>query len=219
MGGGGQAELVGSFPQLEVKIDLTVVLAFPATQSDIDAIEVGFQAGSNLLFDASDGRVSIRNVRITNKQSDYDNADIIIYPVTGNAGAFGRIGDRNGVGIVMYRSDLSAFTVAHELGHYAIGLLDEYAGNTIEDDCSTGGGPPYGRCIDLDQVDESNNCIMDGTEGVQTFDALSNRCLLNPTGFASTESAASTITICAGRRARWNARTWQASFAMRPEPS
>lgn len=141
-------------------IDLTAYFLFPPSAKDkLDAISM-FEDASELLWNASEGQLRIGKVRLTDRREEQELSDVWISDERGRSNAHVDGLERRGARALIYR-EWNGFTLAHEIGHLALGLRDEYAEAFYEE---TRTGLPYcsgmGKCIEDSAIDASNNCIM-----------------------------------------------------------
>lgn len=125
--------------------DYCVSVRFNATPAQIQSIQAGFQRGSDVLADATDGQHRFGRVKIVNNSGASQAAEYWVHPSTGRANAtVGLYGER-GEHVNMYMdsdfllvngADGDAYTVAHEHAHHAYGVLDEYHGSNGPAECS-----------------------------------------------------------------------------------
>lgn len=125
--------------------DYCVSVRFKATSAQIASIQAGFQNGSDVLADATDGQHRFGRVKIVNDSGASQAAEYWVHAGTGRANAtVGRYGVR-GEHVNMFMdsdflkingADGDAYTVAHEHAHHAYGVLDEYSGSKGPAECA-----------------------------------------------------------------------------------
>jgi von Willebrand factor type A domain len=123
----------------------SVNFRFVPTQVDIDGLKAQLRAASLIICDATDGQARFGTIRITAGAAEEAEADIWVYAEPGRSGVsvfgdgsgFGRLGNH----ITLFQSGIDGITIAHELGHLAFGLFDEY-----DEQCRFGGSCGIGGC-------------------------------------------------------------------------
>lgn len=154
-------------------IDLIVELNW--FQPNLDYLKNTFTKASELLWDASEGQFRLGTITFRQNSVKSDVADILIEqwdrkPSTN--GGLGNIGSKSSHIAIGYQTLLSnsgeaPLIIAHEIGHYALGLADEYRIDHQPVECNAG---DYGTCFfDPNKLDgdagqpmdeHQNNCIM-----------------------------------------------------------
>lgn len=132
---------------------------FPPTSEQIGLVKSQIQRASQILCDATDGQIRITKAFLTQGGASEDRADIWFWPNGGRSGvSFYFNGSNLGTGgrhIDLFQGGIRADIIAHELGHHAFGLGDEY------DEQSRWGGPcGIGPGFDAGAWDERNHSIM-----------------------------------------------------------
>lgn len=167
------------------RYNFTVSVRFNATEVQLRQIEETFRRASHVLYDATDGQHQFGRITIVNNDgprftedgcftapSEASNmAEYWIEPQAGRAHAPGRYGI-HGQHVMLYFSsnfqqragaDGDAYTIAHEHGHHAYDLGDEYSGPMVQGaECAAEADTPAlnfclmdnyfvrgGRCPDL----------------------------------------------------------------------
>ena len=169
-------------------IDLTVNLRFPATADILSNVEAEITRASRIIWDATEGQLAFGEVRITCTNTDEDLADVWLYAegrrshasLDCDATTLGRSGRH-----VTQYDGLGRFgaVLAHELGHLALGLHDEYPKS----------GDCWGAnvCIEEDgtTVTERNQCLMQQAPGFSwtEFCVPSNHDLVRGDGLSCSE--------------------------------
>lgn len=117
--------------------DFCVSVRFNATQAQLDRIKQGFDAASQVLADATDGRHRFGNINIVNNGGAQEVAEFWINLSKDRAGApAGFYGDPRGRANLFFSADFagdgstavlnSAYAIAHEFAHLAYNVYDEY---------------------------------------------------------------------------------------------
>ena len=124
--------------------DLVVSLDWNPDQAARDGIlKAAFEAFAETVWDASEGKHKLRKVRVYLDGQEKKSADVYIRNAAGRANAnvngFGAAGGR--INMFMKTSgggtrtgQQVGLTLAHEMGHYAYGLYDEYKEAGTEND-------------------------------------------------------------------------------------
>jgi hypothetical protein len=140
-------------------IDVTVYFLFPPTADDIDRLEEQVTRASEKFWDASDGQLRFGTVTISCSAVDEDLADVWIYPQNGrsyaDSDADGSALGEPGRHITLFHEDIKGSTIAHEFGHLALGLGDEY-----REDNRFGACWGIGLCIEAADDTSRNQCLM-----------------------------------------------------------
>ncbi|MEZ4991435.1 MAG: VWA domain-containing protein, partial [Saprospiraceae bacterium] len=117
------------------------------------------RVANDAICDATDGQIVFGNITITSGSVNEAQADIWILPDPGRSGvSFWTDGSgfgRDGAHINLFSNGVDGRTIAHELGHLAFGIGDEY-----DEQCRWGGPCGIGPAIDPANVDDRNNTIM-----------------------------------------------------------
>lgn len=138
-----------------IEVDLTVYVAFLPTSEDLAYLQEQMQIAKDLLCDTTDARVWLNNVNVTVGEGSGRSADIYWYPDNARSNAlahvylYGRGDNLQGV------TTSNGTVIAHELGHYILGALDEYSDARANRDWC-GWGPSF----DEDLHDEVNTSLM-----------------------------------------------------------
>lgn len=165
-------------------IDLIVELNW--FQPNLDYLKNTFTKASELLWDASEGQFRLGTITFRQNSVKSDVADILIEqwdrkPSTN--GGLGNIGSKSSHIAIGYQTLLSnsgeaPLIIAHEIGHYALGLADEYRIDHQPVECNAG---DYGTCF----FDPNK---LDGDAG-QPMDEHQNNCIMQPTLFQGKASS------------------------------
>jgi len=150
----------GAISSATGEMDFDFNFRFPPTSDQIQDVKDALQRASEVLCDATDGQIRIGTVRLSAGGTDEDLADVWFHPQDGRsfvggislaATNFGVTGSR----IDLFQGGLSGDVLAHELGHQAFALGDEY------DEQRRFGGPcGIGPSFDSGTIDERNHSIM-----------------------------------------------------------
>lgn len=155
-------------------IDLTVLLRYPPPQADVAALAESAIAASATLCDVTEGQLRLGTVTLRASalgcedgdcQTGYDEADIVMSSTNSSgAGASSfcpdpalcvALGDL-GANITLSRYYLERPTVwAHEIGHYALGLVDTYEQYQCREY-----RPPYGQLFVCDTTTATTTSLM-----------------------------------------------------------
>ncbi len=148
---------------------------FPPISSQIQDVKDAIQGASELICDATDGQVLFGTVRLTEGAVDEDRGDIWFHPQQGRSAVNFYFDGSNlrrlGKHINLYQGGRFADIIAHELGHHAFGLGDEY-----NEQRRFGGPCGIGPSFDTGTVDEVNHSIMQQSGKVRCS-VTDQRCL------------------------------------------
>lgn len=140
-------------------MNFTVNFRYVPTASDIAAMETAIQEANDAICDATDGQIVFGNVTITAGSVNEDQADIWVLPDPGRSSvSFWTDGSgfgRDGAHVNLFSNGIDGRVIAHELGHLAFGIGDEY-----DEQCRWGGPCGIGPCFDPGTTDDRNNTIM-----------------------------------------------------------
>lgn len=140
-------------------MDFSVNFRYVPTPADLARIQAELNVANNIICDATDGQARFGTITITAGSDREDQADIWIYAEDGRSGltfwfngsGFGRLGAH----INLFQGGIDGGVIAHELGHLAFGLGDEY-----DEQCRWGGPCGIGPCFDPGAVNGQNNSLM-----------------------------------------------------------
>lgn len=140
-------------------MNFSVNFRFVPTAADVTAMQNALRVANDAICDATDGQIVFGTVTITAGAVGEAQADIWVLPDPGRSGvsfmtngsSFGRLGDH----ITLFSDGINGRVIAHELGHLAFGLGDEY-----DEQCRWGGPCGIGPAIDPANVDDRNNTLM-----------------------------------------------------------
>jgi hypothetical protein len=157
------ADCPGSSCQDRNIFNITVAVRFNATEAQLADIEAAFAAGSELLFDVTDGQAQFGQVTILNNSSG-SRGHYWITSAGGCAADTGSWGNYSGGNINISFPNADAPCVAHEFVHLVFDARDEY---------ETGCGLVYGAadCPDAAQGPNSaaeEACLMECCARVDT---------------------------------------------------
>ena len=152
------------------QIDFTVKFMFPPDQDFVDGFKFACMEASDILCEATEGQMWFGEITIVGGTSvNSDLADMFVYPYDGRAiASMCMMGpgipcyalEQPGGRILLYTTSPNSpffdpLTIAHEMGHLALDLGDEYDEQNYQGAC-WGIGP----CIEFDQTDAVNTCLM-----------------------------------------------------------
>ena len=136
----------------EGDIDFTVYFLFPPTEQQIEWLSDRIREASEVLCNATDGQMRFGQVVITGgfgADVDIDDADVWVCPSTSLGRSYATCGDITDpecrVGLLFDDFQASRIAIAHEFGHLALGLGDEYP---EEIDGTNSGDRRVGPCHD-----------------------------------------------------------------------
>lgn len=140
-------------------MNFTVNFRYVPTAADLTDMQNALRVANDAICDATDGQIVFGTVTITSGSVNEAQADIWVLPDPGRSGvsfwsdgsSFGRNGDH----INLFSDGIDGRVIAHELGHLAFGLGDEY-----DEQCRWGGPCGIGPAIDPANVDDRNNTLM-----------------------------------------------------------
>ena len=132
----------GKYSTLLGTWDFGVSMRFNATKQQLDRTKLEFGKASDLIYDASDGQQEFGDVFVCNNKGAGKAAEVWVLPpgTSWCSQAPGRFGVR-GQHIEQCYDDMvfsnakadGSWVVAHEWGHHAYGIKDEYSGPTNGD--------------------------------------------------------------------------------------
>ncbi|MBI4600655.1 MAG: HYR domain-containing protein [Planctomycetes bacterium] len=148
------------------EIFMTVTFAFPPSEEIRWQLREEITEASRILWDSTDGRIRIGDVTFACSPVVEDEAAMLVLPMGGRSRAemFGNRDDGYHKGlftlghhVTLFADDIVALTIAHELGHLALGLGDEY---DDQDRSELGDCWGYGQCLHPDLMSEVDQCLM-----------------------------------------------------------
>ncbi len=120
-------------------MEIGVTFLYPPTPAQLAQVKGQIQRASQILCDATDGQIRIKKAWLAEGGGAQDQGDIWIWPQDGRSGVsfyFSGAGlGTSGTHIDLFQGGIRADIIAHELGHLAFGLGDQY------DEQSRWGGP------------------------------------------------------------------------------
>ncbi len=157
--GQGQVEIDGSVGLIDLLVHIN-----PATGAQIADLEKVLDDASKTVWDATDGHFRIREVTfVPDDDMSFVSADIRVMATSDSktTGNLPGIGGNSHVQLGWQNAQSKmGYTLAHELGHYVLGLYDEYEmGGDLQ--CNS---VPYGYCVPTDQVDHEHYCLMQSVQ-------------------------------------------------------
>ncbi|QNF35183.1 VWA domain-containing protein [Adhaeribacter swui] len=163
-------------------MNFSVNYRYLPTPADITRLRRAIEGASDIICDATDGQIVFGTVTITAGGTNDDRADVWILPQNGRSGVsfflngsgLGTLGSH----IDLYQGGIDGGVLAHELGHLAFGLGDEY-----DEQCRWGGPCGIGPAFDPGTIDARNNTLMQQSGIDQTeFTVAANHDLLRGDG-------------------------------------
>ena len=140
-------------------LDVTVNFRFPPSEADLTNVRNQVTQASQVLWDASEGQLRFGKVTLTCGSVNEDLADMWVLPQPGRAGtSFWTDGSglgKRGLHVRQFLPSSTGTVIAHEFGHLALGLGDEYSEQSRFGACWG-----YGPCIDPANLSEQNQCLM-----------------------------------------------------------
>ncbi len=140
-------------------IDITLNVRFPPTPEIMAEIQAEVVAASEIIWDASEGQLRFGTVTIGCGNVNEDLADMWVFPQSGRAGTSfrcdGSLLGESGAHVTQFLPSSSGLVLAHEFGHLALGLGDEY-----DEQNRFGACWGFGRCMETDEITERNQCLM-----------------------------------------------------------
>ena len=158
-------------------MDFEVNFRFPPTAAQITQVKNALTDANAIICDATDGQIRFGNVRLTGGAADEDKAAIWILPETGRSGlsffSNGSALTTLGYHIVLYSNAINGGVIAHELGHHAFGLGEQY-----DEQRRFGGTCGIGRGFEIAAIDDRNNSIMQQSPNANEMSVASNHDLV-----------------------------------------
>jgi Mg-chelatase subunit ChlD len=140
-------------------MNFTINFRYVPTAADITNLQNEIRVANDAICDATDGQIVFGTVTITSGSVNEAQADIWILPDPGRSGvSFWSDGSgfgRDGAHINLFSNGIEGRVIAHELGHLAFGLGDEY-----DEQCRWGGACGIGPAFDAANIDDRNNTLM-----------------------------------------------------------
>lgn len=191
------------------QINITVNFRFPPTANDLNTFRQQVIDASHVLWDASEGQLRFGNVTIACGAVNEDLADMWVFAQSGRAGTTfwcdGSGLGRAGVHVSQFLPSSTGVVIAHEFGHLALGLGDEYSEQNRFGACWG-----YGQCIEAAAITNTNGCLMQQSGGASETEFCTNAghdlvqgnnaaCLVNPPNANGAP--------CATNCGQWNTNT------------
>ncbi|WP_223786539.1 VWA domain-containing protein [Marinicella meishanensis] len=121
----------GSIDETTGIMDFELHYRYVPTQAQIDSLKEQTRLAADQICDVTDGQIRFGEVKITGGAMSEAKGDIWLLPQTGrSAVSFYLNGDNLGADgrhVNLYSDDVIGRIIAHELGHHAFGIGDEYA--------------------------------------------------------------------------------------------
>jgi hypothetical protein len=134
-------------------LNLKIWIGYPVDETEVTRIENWLNETNLLLWDATDGQLRLGTVTLTANINQKNSADILVLPHTDRSWA-SNLPDGSSLEspsghIVLFKNALNARVTVHEMGHYILGLGDEYIeGASVGNNCATP-GRRIGPCAGL----------------------------------------------------------------------
>ena len=175
-------------------MDFEVNFRFPPTSAQITQVKNALTGANTLICDATDGQIRFGKIRLTGGNVDEDKAGIWILPETGRSGvqtwSDGSSLTRLGNHITLYSNDVNAGVIAHEIGHHAFGLGEQYDEQRRYDGpCGIGPG------FEAAAINDQNNSIMQQSPNASELSVASNHDLTKGDNVSCPGSASTTFAI------------------------
>ncbi|MGB4848203.1 MAG: VWA domain-containing protein [Saprospiraceae bacterium] len=189
-------------------MDFSVNFRYVPAAADITNLENALRAANTIICDATDGQARFGTIRITAGAAGEDEADIWVFAENGrsavsfffNGSGFGNLGSH----ITLFQGGIDGGVIAHELGHLAFGLGDEY-----DEQCRWGGPCGIGPCFDAG-INGQNNSLMQQSGIDQTELCVNtNHDLLSGNNITCPGARCAMPTACTDPNcsAQWNTTT------------
>lgn len=111
-------------------MEIGVTFLYPPTAAQLTSVKQQIQKASQILCDATDGQVRIKKAWLAEGGGAQDQGDIWIWPQGGRSGVsfyYSGAGlGTSGSHIDIFQDGIRGDIIAHELGHHAFGLGDQY---------------------------------------------------------------------------------------------
>lgn len=147
--------------------DLTVAIHFNASNAQLDNIRDAITAGSERLFDITDGQAQIGDAELLNNAYGFGDADLRIFPASHSTGWKASTGNWQVGGSMEVSIDnvdgTRGGSFAHEFVHLVFDARDEY-----ESRPGCGAAGPDDTCPIQATIDDGNPaCIMDNSSSTE----------------------------------------------------
>ncbi|GEM_PF-1795071 len=179
-------------------MNFTVNFRYVPTAADVTAMQNAIRVANDAICDATDGQIVFGTVRITSGSVNEAQADIWVLQDPGRSGVsfwsdgsgFGRAGAH----VALFSNGIEGRVIAHELGHLAFGIGDEY-----DEQCRWGGPCGIGPAFDAANITDRNNTIMADHNAMSELSVPGNHDPLvgNGSGCPTVETCPGTG-LCAG---------------------
>jgi len=155
------------------ELDFVINFRYVPTAADITRVKDEVRQAADRICDATEGQVRFGDVRLTGGAASEDEADIWILPQDGrSAVSFYSNGSNlgsTGRHINLFQGGISDTVIAHELGHHAFGLGDQY-----DEQRRWGGACGIGRGFENGTADAQNHSIMQQNDDQSEFSVAGN---------------------------------------------
>ncbi|MEO0812207.1 MAG: vWA domain-containing protein, partial [Myxococcota bacterium] len=140
-------------------MEFEINFRYPPNATQIADAKKALNLMSQMVCDATDGQVQVSEIRFTGSATEEENAAFWYYPTEFRSGgsifldgsSLRRLGSHLGLSqSAQFRADV----LAHEMGHHAFGLLEQY------DEQRRGGACGIGRGFEVADLDERNHTLM-----------------------------------------------------------
>lgn len=170
-------------------IDITASIRFPITAESLPGIQDQFTIASQMIWDASEGQLRFGRITLTCASASEDLADIWLRSDPRRSGV-GSIDCNGGTlatrGVHIDQFGVIGGIIAHEFGHLALGLFDEYPEST-NSACIEEADPTAAV-----QPSEQNQCLMQQIPGLSwtEFCVAGNHDLVQGAGLTTAQQGA-----------------------------
>jgi von Willebrand factor type A domain len=167
----------GSIDPANGALNFEVNFRYPPTPADVTNMKNEINGAADRICDATDGQIRFGTVRLTGGAAAEDAADIWALAEGGRSfvsfSTDGSSLERSGSHILLYQGGISSTVIAHELGHHAFGLGDQY-----DEQRRFGGACGIGPGFDPGTADARNHSIMQQNNNQTEFSVAPNHDLL-----------------------------------------
>lgn len=156
----------GSIDPANGSMEFEVNFRYPPTTQQIEESKLALTQMSQMICDATDGQVQVTDIRLTGGQVEEDAAAFWYHASAFRSGGFinndgsslSTLGDHLDIaGGAQFRGDI----LAHEMGHHAFGLGEQYEEQRRWSGCGIGQGFEY------DAIDEQRHSLMQQSGAAQ----------------------------------------------------
>lgn len=155
------------------RMDFEVNFRFPPTSAQIEQVKTAIRDAGNITCDATDGQVRFQNVRLTGGSVDEDRANIWILAEQGRSGVqYATNGSHIGTlwrHIDLFSNNIDGGVIAHEFGHHAFGLGEQY-----DEQRRWGGACGIGPGFEAGVINNQNNSIMQQSPNASELSVAAN---------------------------------------------